>query len=101
MLHAGVPADVVTGYKGLPIRGYGGLGPVRWCLDLCHRAGIRYRKQELVDALTDAGFGLPVATAHHLDGIYPPHTMENWIRLDDQARTGLIELRFSTFDYPN
>ncbi len=27
--------------------------------------------------------------------------MENWIRLDDEARTGLIELRFQTFNYPS
>jgi hypothetical protein len=25
--------------------------------------------------------------------------MENWIRLDDEARTGLIELRFTTCDH--
>ncbi|MEU9796394.1 hypothetical protein AB0E27_38550 [Streptomyces sparsogenes] len=100
VLHTVVPADAVTGYKGLPIRGYDGMGPVRWCLDLCHRTGIRYRKEELVDALTDAEFGLPVAIARHLDRIYPQHTMENWVRLDDQARTGLIELRFCTFNYP-
>ncbi|MFB9457411.1 hypothetical protein [Streptomyces antimycoticus] len=100
VLYTVVPADAVTGYQGLPIRGYEGLGPVRWCLDLCHRTGVRYRKQDLIDALTDTEFGLPVAIARHLDRIYPPHTVENWIRLDDQARTGLIELRFSTCNYP-
>ncbi|WP_406326601.1 hypothetical protein [Streptomyces sp. NBC_00203] len=72
---------------------------MRWCLDLDYRSGVGYRKQELVDALTDPEFGLPVARAHHLDAIYPPHEMENWIRLDDEARTGLIELRFATFNY--
>ena len=99
LFHTIVPADYVSGYRGLGIRGYEGLGPVRWCLDLEHRTGVRYRKQELVDALTDPEFGLPVARAHHLDAIYPPHEMENWIRLDDEARTGLTELRFSTFNY--
>lgn len=99
VFHTIVPVDHVGGYRGLGIRGYEGLGPVRWCLDLDHRTGVRYRKQELVEALTDPEFGLPVARAHHLDAIYPPHEMENWIRLDDVARTGLIELRFTTFDY--
>ncbi|WP_328884651.1 hypothetical protein [Streptomyces sp. NBC_00299] len=101
LFHTVVPADHVSGYRGLGINGYEGLGPVRWCLDLDHRTGVPYRKQELVDALTDSEFGLPVARAHHLDAVYPPREMENWIRLDDEARTGLIELRFSTFNYPS
>ncbi|MFD3932631.1 hypothetical protein [Streptomyces sp. NPDC058614] len=101
LFHTIVPADYVGGYRGLGIRGYEGLGPVRWCLDLDHRTGVKYRKQELVDALTDPEFGLPVAQAHHLDAIYPPHEFGNWIRLDDEARTGLIELRFTTFNYPS
>ncbi|MET8421042.1 hypothetical protein ACWD7C_34590 [Streptomyces sp. NPDC005134] len=49
--------------------------------------------------MTDPVFGLPVARARHLDAIYPPEQMENWIRLDDEARTGLIELRFTTCTY--
>ncbi|GAA5705633.1 hypothetical protein AQJ43_36355 [Streptomyces avermitilis] len=92
-------ADAVTGYKGLGINGYDGSGPVRWCLDIIHRSGIRHRKQHLIEAITDPEFGLPVSRADHLDAIYPPETMENWIRLDDEARTGLIELRFTTCDY--
>ncbi|MFE4540684.1 hypothetical protein ACFRKB_37400 [Streptomyces scopuliridis] len=99
LFHTIVPADHVGGYKGLGINGYDGLGPVRWCLDIDHRSGVPYRKKELVDALTDPDLGLPVAPARHLDAIYPPHQMENWIRLDDQARTGLIELRFSTCNH--
>ncbi|MFF1545978.1 hypothetical protein [Streptomyces sp. NPDC058291] len=100
LFHTITPADHVSGYRGLGIRGYDSPDPVRWCLDLDHRTGIPYRKQELVDALTDPEFGLPVSRADHLDAIYPPHEMKNWIRLDDEARTGLIELRFTTFDYP-
>ncbi|MEU4490116.1 hypothetical protein AB0H94_35480 [Streptomyces purpurascens] len=95
-----MPADHVD-YGGLGTVGYDGPAPVRWCLDLDHRTGVPYRKQELVDALTDPEFGLLVARAHHLDAIYPPHEMENWIRLDDEARTGLIELRFTTCNYPS
>ncbi|MFH8342953.1 hypothetical protein [Streptomyces sp. AM6-12] len=97
--HTLTAADAVTGYKGLPINGYEGSGPVRWCLDIIHRAGTRRVKQDLIDAITDAEFGLPVSPARHLDAIYPPESMENWIRLEDEARTGLIELRFTTFTY--
>ncbi|MER5200483.1 hypothetical protein ACWD3J_44280 [Streptomyces sp. NPDC002755] len=99
LFHTLTAADAVTGYKGLGINGYEGSGPVRWCLDIIHRAGIRRRKQALIEAVTDAEFGLPVTRADHLDAIYPPETMENWIRLDDTARTGLIELRFTTCTY--
>ncbi|CAM5559429.1 hypothetical protein [Streptomyces purpurascens] len=99
LFHTLTAADAVTGYKGLGINGYVGSGPVRWCLDIIHRSGVRYQKQDLVEALTDPEFGLPVARAEHLDAIYPPETMENWIRLDDEARTGLIELRFTTCNY--
>jgi hypothetical protein len=99
LFHTLTAADAVTGYKGLGINGYDGSGPVRWCLDIIHRSGIRWRKQDLLDAVTDAEFGLPVSRASHLDAIYPPETMENWIRLDDEARTGLIELRFTRCDY--
>ncbi|MCX4799890.1 hypothetical protein OG497_39300 [Streptomyces sp. NBC_01242] len=101
LFHTITPADAVTGYKGLGINGYEGMGPVRWCLDVIHRSGVPYRKERLVAALTDTEFGLPVAPARHLDAIYPPDGMENWIRLDDEARTGLIELRFQTFNYPS
>ncbi|TGZ12358.1 hypothetical protein DV517_74530 [Streptomyces sp. S816] len=97
--HTLTAADAVTGYKGLPINGYEGSGPVRWCLDVIHRSGTRRRKHDLIEALTDAEFGLPVSLAEHLDAIYPPESMENWIRLDDEARTGLIELRFTTCTY--
>lgn len=72
---------------------------MRWCLDIIHRSGVRYQKQPLIEAMTDPVFGLPVARARHLDAIYPPEQMENWIRLDDEARTGLIELRFTTCTY--
>lgn len=50
---------------------------------------------------TPSEFGLPVARARHLDAIYPQHEFGNWIRLDDEARTGLIELRLATFNYPS
>ncbi|GAB2768968.1 hypothetical protein [Streptomyces bullii] len=99
LFHTLTAADAVTGYKGLGINGYDGSGPVRWCLDIIHRSGVCYQKQELVSAVTDPEFGLPVARAGHLDAIYPPETMKNWIRLDDEARTGLIELRFTTCNY--
>ncbi|MFI0936940.1 hypothetical protein ACH4RG_35215 [Streptomyces sp. NPDC021019] len=93
------PADAVTGYKGLGINGYEGLGPVRWCIDIIHRSGIPYRREPLVAALTDPEFGLPVAPARHLDAIYAEQK-DTCIRLDDEIRTGLIELRFQTFNYP-
>ncbi|MGV9419990.1 hypothetical protein ACWDO6_21115 [Streptomyces sp. NPDC003674] len=99
LFHTLTAADAVTGYKGLGINGYEGSGPVRWCLDVLHRSGTRRHRQDLIEAVTDAEFGLPVSRADHLDAIYPPETMENWIRLDDQARTGLIELRFTTCNY--
>ncbi|MET8516899.1 hypothetical protein [Streptomyces sp. NPDC005077] len=99
LFHTLTAADAVTGYKGLGINGYDGSGPVRWCLDIIHRSGVRYQKQPLIEAMTDPVFGLPVARARHLDAIYPPEQMENWIRLDDEARTGLIELRFTTCTY--
>ncbi|MGP4048394.1 hypothetical protein [Streptomyces sp. 2A115] len=70
-------------------------------MDLEHRTGVPYRKRELVDALTDPQSGLPVARPHHLDAMYPPHEMENWFRLDVEARTGLIELRLITINYPS
>ncbi|MFG3552344.1 hypothetical protein [Streptomyces sp. NPDC047725] len=99
LFHTLTACDAVTGYKGLGINGYDGNGPVRWCLDIIHRTGVRYQKQALIEAMTDPEFGLPIARASHLDAIYPPETMENWIRLDDEARTGLIELRFATCNY--
>lgn len=99
LFHTLTAADAVTCYKGAPINGYDGSGPVRWCLDIIHRSGIRHRKQHLIEAITDPEFGLPVSRAGHLDAIYPPETMENWIRLDDEARTGLIELRFTNCNY--
>ncbi|MEV8351070.1 hypothetical protein ACFVTT_25545 [Streptomyces niveus] len=49
--------------------------------------------------MTNPELGLPVTRAHHLDPIYPPHETKNWIRLDDEGRTGLIELRFTTITY--
>ncbi|WP_331762478.1 hypothetical protein [Streptomyces sp. NBC_01508] len=101
VFHTITPADAVTGYRGLGINGYEGLGPVRWCLDVIHRSGVPYDKETLVDALTDSEFGLPVAPARHLDAIYPPDETKNCIRLDDNARTGLVELRFQTFNYPS
>ncbi|MFD9794252.1 hypothetical protein ACFWXK_25250 [Streptomyces sp. NPDC059070] len=103
IFHTITPADAVTGYKGSGINGYQGLGPVRWCLDVIHRSGVPYRQEALVAALTDPEFGLPLAPARHLDAIYPPDQMQkrNWIRLDDRARTGLVELRFETFNYPS
>ncbi|MEV8347104.1 hypothetical protein [Streptomyces niveus] len=97
--HTITPVDYVSGYKGLGIRGYDGLRPVRWCLELDHRRSVHYRQQQLVDALTNPELGLPVTRAHHLDPIYPPHETKNWIRLDDEGRTGLIELRFTTITY--
>ncbi|MEU5958821.1 hypothetical protein [Streptomyces sp. NPDC047525] len=99
LFHTLVPADFVYGYKGLGIRGYDGLGPVRWCLNLDHRPGAPYRQAELVDALMDPEFGLPIAPARHLDNIYDPDKMKNWVRLDDTDRTGLIELRFATCNH--
>ncbi|MGW1196554.1 hypothetical protein ACWD4B_11985 [Streptomyces sp. NPDC002536] len=98
IFHTAVAADFVTAYKGLGINGYDGFGPVRWCIDLIHRTGARYLNDGLVTALTDADFGLPVAPARHLDHIYGDLT-PGVVRLDDAARTGLIELRFSAFDY--
>ncbi|MGV9503614.1 hypothetical protein ACWDQ0_35645 [Streptomyces sp. NPDC003642] len=99
LFHTLTAADAVTGYKGLGINGYDGSGPVRWCLEIIHRSGVHYQRLDLVNALTDPEYGLPVARAAHLDAIYPPETMENCIRLDDEDRTGLIELRFTTFNY--
>ncbi|MFF1847126.1 hypothetical protein ACFVW9_36300 [Streptomyces sp. NPDC058217] len=98
IFHMTTPADAVTGYKGLGIAGYEGVGPVRWCIDVIHRRGVQYRKEELVTALCDPDFGLPVSPARHLDTTFPDE-LENCIRLDDEARTGLIELRFQTFNY--
>lgn len=60
-----------------------------------------HRRQDLVNAQTDPDFGLPVSRARHLDAIYPPHDMEYWIRLDHEARTGLIEFRYATLGYPS
>ncbi|MFI0742420.1 hypothetical protein ACH4PU_30740 [Streptomyces sp. NPDC021100] len=98
LFHNVVAADLVTGHKGAPsIRGYEGLGPVRWCIDIDHRTGVPHRKEELVAALTDTELGLPVRRAHHLDQLYP--RTAHWVRLDDEAATGLIELRFTTMDY--
>ncbi|MEV4790141.1 hypothetical protein AB0K53_32700 [Streptomyces tuirus] len=99
LFHTLTPCDAVTGYKGLGINGYDGSGPLRWCLDIIHRSGVRYQKQALIEAMTHPEFGLPVSRADHLDAIYPPETLANWIRLDDEARTGLIELRFTTCNY--
>ncbi|MFF5435506.1 hypothetical protein ACFY5K_36655 [Streptomyces griseofuscus] len=99
IFHTLTAADAVTGYKGLGINGYEGGDPVRWCLDIIHRSGIRRHMQDLVEAVTDAEFGLPVSRADHLDAIYPRETMKNWICLEDEARTGLIELRFTTCNY--
>ncbi|WP_328374663.1 hypothetical protein OHB13_00355 [Streptomyces sp. NBC_00440] len=101
IFHTITSADAVTGYKGLGINGYEGVGPVRWCIDVIHRRGVPYRKERLVAALTDPEFGLPVAAARHLDAIYPPGRNESCIRLDDDDRSGLIELRFQTFNYPS
>lgn len=100
LFHTVLPVDVVSGHKGLPIAGYEGNGPVRWCLSLDHRRGVPYLKDELVQALTDPQLGLPVAVAHHLDAVFAPDSMGHCLRLDDARRTGLIELRFGTFDYP-
>ncbi|MEU5403914.1 hypothetical protein ABZ348_32055 [Streptomyces sp. NPDC005963] len=101
LFHTVVPVDHVSGYKGLGIHGYEGFNPVRWCLDLDFRTSSPHCRQELVEALTEPEFGLPVSRAHHLDAIYPPHEMENCIQLDDEARTGLIELRFATINHPS
>ncbi|MEU9191445.1 hypothetical protein AB0D14_44655 [Streptomyces sp. NPDC048484] len=99
LFHTLTAADAITGYKGMGTIGYEGSGPVRWCVDIIHRSGIHRPKRNLIEALTDAEFGLPVSRADHLDAFYPPETLENWIRLDDEARTGLIEFRFTACDY--
>ncbi|MFD5098307.1 hypothetical protein [Streptomyces albidochromogenes] len=94
--HTIVPADVITGYKGLGVLGYDGIGPVRWVLDLDYSPGVPHYKDQLVEALTDPDFGLPLTPAHHLEQALGRPLPSNMVRLDDTARTSLIELRFST-----
>ena len=100
LFHTALATDFVSGYRGLPIRGYEDQDrePVRWCIDLDHRPGAPHLADDLVSALTDADYGLPIAPARHLDAVYgtPP---QNVLRLDDADRTALVELRFGTYTY--
>ncbi|MFJ2094732.1 hypothetical protein ACIOEW_36590 [Streptomyces sp. NPDC087901] len=93
--HTVAPAYAVTGWKGLGIPGYGDKSPVRWCLEVDYRPGVPQHRDQLVGALTDPVFGLPLASAQHLDasrgGPLPAHI----VQLDDAGRTALIELRSS------
>ncbi|MFJ3882390.1 hypothetical protein ACIPW5_33715 [Streptomyces sp. NPDC090077] len=98
LFHRVSPAQVVTGYKGLPVLGYDGFGPVRWVLEIDF-PDVRHHADRLVDMLTDRTFGLPLAPALHLEESQGCPLPPNILRLDDTERTGLLEMRFSTGVY--
>ncbi|MEU5902327.1 hypothetical protein [Streptomyces venezuelae] len=97
--HCLIPAQTVTGYMGLGVIGYEGLGPVRWVLEVDFAHGRPAFQEGLTAALTDRDLGLPLSPARHLEvsqgGPLPP----NILRFDDSARTGLVEFRCSTGMY--
>ncbi|MGW7347987.1 hypothetical protein [Streptomyces sp. NPDC054854] len=98
LFHRVSPAQTVTGYKGLPVLGYDGFGPVRWVLEIDFRDA-RHHADHLVDMLTDRSFGLPLAPALHLERSQGSPLPPNILRLDDAERTALLEMRLSTGMY--
>ncbi|WP_409239351.1 hypothetical protein [Streptomyces sp. PA5.6] len=98
-LHCLVPAQVATGYLGLGVLGYEGLGPVRWVLEVDFEHGASGFQEHLTASLTDGEFGLPISLAHHLEVSQGAPLPPNILRFDDRARTGLVEFRISTGMY--
>ncbi|MFD8288065.1 hypothetical protein ACFV2B_07495 [Streptomyces lavendulae] len=98
LFHRGSPAQLVTGYKGLPVMGYDGFGPVRWVLEIDF-PDTRHHADSLVGMLTDRVFGLPLAPALHLEESQGSPLPPNILRIDDAQRTALLEMRLSTNMY--
>ncbi|MFD4246919.1 hypothetical protein ACFWP3_35815 [Streptomyces sp. NPDC058525] len=98
LFHRMSPAQVVTGFKGLPVVGYDGFGPVRWVFEIDF-PDTRHHADSLVDLLTDHIFGLPLAPALHLEESQGKPLPPNIRRLDDAERTALLEMRLSTNMY--
>ncbi|MEW2373454.1 hypothetical protein AB0940_29385 [Streptomyces sp. NPDC006656] len=98
LFHRVSPAQAVTGYKGLPVTGYDGFGPVRWVLEVDF-SDTQHHADRLVDMLTDRTFGLPLTPALHLEESQGSPLPPNILRFDDAERTALLEMRLSTGTY--
>ncbi|MFF3750574.1 hypothetical protein ACFYYH_08960 [Streptomyces sp. NPDC002018] len=92
LFHTVAVPQAVSAWHGL------GPGTAHWKMELDHLPASSYRVDELLEALTDPVFGLPFAPNPSQRQHRTPEEGGTRVRLQDQSKTGVLEMLFCRFD---